>query len=71
MKLIPKITLQGYNFSLFFNIKDETIKIGAKRKKFEYGLISPQKTKDIFLKYIQFELNLLELIKTRRKTKRN
>ncbi|KAL0485394.1 U3 small nucleolar RNA-associated protein [Acrasis kona] len=47
----------------------EVSKIIQTRQDYEYKLLSTNKELDIYLKYIQFELNLLLLISTRRRRK--
>lgn len=41
-------------------------KVAQKRKKFEYDIISPSVKKETFLKYLEYELNLLQLFTTRK-----
>jgi hypothetical protein len=48
---------------------EEISKIIATRTDYEYKLLSTNKEIDIYLRYLQFELNLLLLISTRKKKK--
>jgi U3 small nucleolar RNA-associated protein 6 len=48
---------------------NEISKIISTRTDFEYKLLSTNKELDIYLRYLQFELNLLLLVSTRKKKK--
>lgn len=47
--------------------KNEVKEIAKKRKEFEYKIQRHQKNKEDFLRYIQYEMDLLKLVKERRK----
>lgn len=47
--------------------KQEAAKILQKRRDFEYGILSNGVEKDYFLKYLNYEMNIVSLISTRKK----
>uniref|UniRef100_A0A2R5L4Z8 Putative u3 small nucleolar rna-associated protein 6 n=1 Tax=Ornithodoros turicata TaxID=34597 RepID=A0A2R5L4Z8_9ACAR len=63
-KLIPELELME-RIGLF--TRDEIRKILGRRKRHEYRLRRMKKSKDDYLQYIQYELNLYHLLQKRRK----
>lgn len=49
--------------------REEIAALVKQRRDYEYKIFSPSKTKDQYLKYLEFELNFLQLVLTRKNMK--